>query len=266
MRNITVLSAILFLFAAQAKAQHEIDIAWTQPVQPAGETILTTQISRNGTVIATVPPSTLTYSDGAVSAGNTYTYSLVNFDTNNVPSAPSPSVSATVPADAPPPPPPPVATITMTAAPPSIQFPTAVAGASIPCLPLAVDDDGVGPLPVTVTSPGWIVISPSAGSTRFTPNVCPVVTLAAGTYTGAIVIRNSAPNPSGNTAKNSPLNVPVSLTVTAPPTQSMTQTCSWPNSTTWRCDTKVVNFSKGQALKNNTTSGTLSVTTNGSKP
>jgi hypothetical protein len=87
----------ILAFGFNSSAQHSVTIGWTQPSQSAGETVASTQISRNNTVIATVPPTTLSYVDSAVTAGQTITYSILNTDSQGIFSAAVTAAPVTIP-------------------------------------------------------------------------------------------------------------------------------------------------------------------------
>lgn len=118
------------------------------------------------------------------------------------------------------------ATITMSANPTSLTFTGTVGGANPACQSWVGDDNGVGPLPVSLTVPSWIK-PVAAGNTKFSVSICPVIAgLPAGTTTGSMSFVNTAPNPSGNTAKNTPLAVPVTITLTGAPPPAMSINCT----------------------------------------
>lgn len=79
----------------------EIDISWVAAIPDSGTTISEYRVLRNGTIIATVNASTLTYNDIGLTPGTTYTYAIRALETVRAQSA---AVAATT-QSAPPPPP-----------------------------------------------------------------------------------------------------------------------------------------------------------------
>lgn len=96
--------ATMGLLAPIAFAQHSATIKWTQPTQPVGETVSSTKVKKSGTTIASVTPTTLSYTDTVVSAGDTVSYTLTNVDSNGTESVPSAAIVALIPGSQTPPP------------------------------------------------------------------------------------------------------------------------------------------------------------------
>lgn len=96
---------------ATAVSGTEIDISWVAAIPDSGSTISEYRILRNGSIIATVNASTLTYSDTGLVAGTTYTYAVRALETVRSQSA---AVAATTQSAPPPPPPPPIIQATAT--------------------------------------------------------------------------------------------------------------------------------------------------------
>jgi hypothetical protein len=96
--------------SAGAVSATRIDIRWSASSDNVG--VQRYSLLRNNAVLANLSPSTLTYSDTAVSPGATYTYRVIAYDAANNASPGSATVSVTTPASpsptpAPTPPPPP---------------------------------------------------------------------------------------------------------------------------------------------------------------
>jgi len=97
--------------------------------------------------------------------------------------------------------------------PTSLSFNFAAGGAAPP--PQAISLSATTPVQFTITTTtasggAWLTASPGSGNTPTNINVTVnPTTLAAGTYTGAVVVTSA-------TATNSPFQIPVTLTVAAP--------------------------------------------------
>jgi hypothetical protein len=74
-----------------------VSLSWTAATDTGGSGLAGYDILRNGTKIATVSSGVTTYGDATVTAGITYTYTIVAFDGSANRSAASNQVSATVP-------------------------------------------------------------------------------------------------------------------------------------------------------------------------
>lgn len=92
------IAAMLFL-CVSGYAQHSNAITWTQPTQPSGETISSTNVKRDGAILTMVTPTVLAYTDTNVSAGESHVYTLTNVDSNGVESSASAPVTAVTPQD-----------------------------------------------------------------------------------------------------------------------------------------------------------------------
>lgn len=107
----------------------------------------------------------------------------------------------------------------LVAAPNALAFSGAV-GTSPACQTLTVDDTTPGgPLPVVLSSDSsWLTVTPASGHTKLAASVCVKATaLAAGNFTGHIVVAATGPNNIGQTVNNSPFSIPVLFAVTAAP-------------------------------------------------
>ncbi len=81
--------------AAAVASPSQVDLSWTASTDNVG--VVGYSIIRDGTVLVTVPGSTLAYSDTSLQPATTYTYSVTAFDQLNNTSAPSAPVNATTP-------------------------------------------------------------------------------------------------------------------------------------------------------------------------
>ncbi|MES1258526.1 MAG: PA14 domain-containing protein, partial [Acidobacteriota bacterium] len=89
------------LVSAVAKSATEVDLTWLGSTDNVGVTGY--QVLRNGSAIASVAASALTYADASVSGGSTYTYSVKAYDAAGNYSPAGNSVQATTPASSLPP-------------------------------------------------------------------------------------------------------------------------------------------------------------------
>ncbi len=87
------------LTSAVARSATEVDLAWSAATDNVG--VSGYRILRNGSVLASVSGSTLTYADQSAAANTTYTYAVVAFDGAGNTSAPSNPIQVTTPASAP---------------------------------------------------------------------------------------------------------------------------------------------------------------------
>ncbi len=83
------------LASAVAKSSLEVDLAWSASTDNVG--VAGYQILRDGAVLAVVPASPLTYADGSVTAGTTYSYALRAYDAAGNISTPSNVIPVTTP-------------------------------------------------------------------------------------------------------------------------------------------------------------------------
>jgi chitodextrinase len=89
------------LLSATAASATEVDLAWTAATDNVG--VAGYQITRNGSVIGSLPATLLRWSDTTVSAGATYLYTVKAFDSAGNYSAPSNGIQVTTPAGTAPP-------------------------------------------------------------------------------------------------------------------------------------------------------------------
>ncbi len=87
------------LVSANAKSSAEVDLVWTASTDNVG--VAGYQITRNGSVIASVPGYSLGYVDTSVGANSTYGYTLKAYDAAGNYSTPSNSMQVTTPAPLP---------------------------------------------------------------------------------------------------------------------------------------------------------------------
>ena len=87
------------LTSAVARSATEVDLAWSAATDNVG--VSGYRILRNGSLLASVSGSTLTYADQSAAANTTYTYAVVAFDAAGNTSAPSNPIQVTTPASAP---------------------------------------------------------------------------------------------------------------------------------------------------------------------
>src|SRR5579883_2270170 len=87
------------LTSAVARSATEVDLAWSAATDNVG--VSGYRILRNGSLLASVSGSTLTYADQSAAANTTYTYAVVAFDGAGNTSAPSNPIQVTTPASAP---------------------------------------------------------------------------------------------------------------------------------------------------------------------
>jgi hypothetical protein len=116
----------------------------------------------------------------------------------------------------------------MVASPSSMAF-AGAAGSTPACQALTIDDTTPGgPLPVALSSDSsWLSVSPAGGNTRLGVSVCVKTTgLAAGTFTGHILVAATGPNTVGKTVNNSPMSIPVSFVVAGAAPSALTATPS----------------------------------------
>ena len=94
-----VILSVLLALPIPAPAQtHSVTLSYTQPSQPAGETVANTQVYRQdvGELADTISPAATSYTDSTVTPG-TYQYYMTNRDTTGILSPPSNMVTAVVP-------------------------------------------------------------------------------------------------------------------------------------------------------------------------
>jgi hypothetical protein len=84
------------LVSAIASSATEVDLTWTASTSTAG--IGSYQVLRNGSPVASVPASMLTWADKTVVTNSSYTYTVKAFDVAGNGSAPSNSIQVTTPA------------------------------------------------------------------------------------------------------------------------------------------------------------------------
>lgn len=133
-------------FLAAQVTSHSADLTWQQPTQPAGETLASVTVLRNGASIATVTPATLEYLDLAVTPGTTYAYALTNTDTAGN-SSTSVAVSATIPPN---PAPLAISTVTLPAGTVGVAY-SAQMAASGGTPPYAWSATGLAPLTISAS-------------------------------------------------------------------------------------------------------------------
>jgi Abnormal spindle-like microcephaly-assoc'd, ASPM-SPD-2-Hydin/Viral BACON domain len=112
------------------------------------------------------------------------------------------------------------------ATPKSLAF-SGAAGSSPACQSVDVlDTTPAGPLPVGMsTDVAWLTVTPTVGQTELNISACvKTAGLAAGTFTGHVIVTESGPNNAGQTVNNSPMSIPVTLVITG--AQSSTLTAS----------------------------------------
>jgi hypothetical protein len=168
-------------------------------VAASGTAPLTYQWSKNGAAIGGATASSYT-TPAAASTDNGALFNVTV--SNSAGTATSNNATLTVAA---------ASTYTISATPASLSF-TAQTGAASPASQsVVIDDTTPGPLPFTLAADqSWITLSTSAATTKATVQFgVNSSSLAAGTYTGHIIVSASGVN-------NSPLSVPVTLTVAAP--------------------------------------------------
>jgi len=171
----------------------------TFSVAASGTAPLTYQWSKNGAAIGGATASSYT-TPAAASTDNGALFNVTV--SNSAGTATSNNATLTVAA---------ASTYTISATPASLSF-TAQTGAASPASQsVVIDDTTPGPLPFTLAADqSWITLSTSAATTKATVQFgVNSSSLAAGTYTGHIIVSASGVN-------NSPLSVPVTLTVAAP--------------------------------------------------
>jgi hypothetical protein len=113
-------------------------------------------------------------------------------------------------------------------APTSLAFSGAV-GSTPACQTVNVlDTTPAGPLPVAMsTDVAWLTVTPTVGQTELNISACvKTAGLAAGTFTGHVIVTETAANSGGQTVNNSPLLIPVTLIVVAAQTSTLTATPS----------------------------------------
>src|SRR3984885_3212593 len=113
-------------------------------------------------------------------------------------------------------------------APTSLAF-SGAAGSSPACQTVNVlDTTPAGPLPVAIsTDVAWLTVTPTAGQTQLNISACvKTAGLAAGTFSGHVIVTMTAPNSGGQTVNNSPLLIPVTLTITGAPAEILTASSS----------------------------------------
>lgn len=84
------------LSSAVAKSSTEVDLLWTASTDTLG--VAGYQVIRNDFILTSVDATVLTYSDKSVTAGTTYSYSIVAYDSVGNHSAPSNTQQVTTPA------------------------------------------------------------------------------------------------------------------------------------------------------------------------
>lgn len=213
---------------------HEIDLAWTQGVQPSGETVANTQIIRNGSMLAIVGSAILSYADVTVTQGQSYSYALINVDTNGMLSSPTMIVSATVPPDASP-------QYQFSVSPASLGFSGTVGGVNPGPLTISVGDTGPSGyhVPITVQSDAsWLTVVSNSPQTAATLTVAANLSgLNATPPVGHIIITGGV--------TNSPFSVPVTFALAQPPPPVIISvTCS--TATSPSC--KITNMKSGQTV------------------
>lgn len=70
--------AALGLCATLSAQTHQVTIGWTETSQPAGTTVTSVTVQKNGTTVATLPVTTLQYQDTGILPGQTYEYTVTN--------------------------------------------------------------------------------------------------------------------------------------------------------------------------------------------
>jgi hypothetical protein len=109
-------------------------------------------------------------------------------------------------------------------APTSLAF-SGAAGSSPACQTVNVlDTTPAGPLPVAISSDvAWLTVTPTVGQTQLNISACvKTAGLAAGTYSGHVVVTETAANVGGQTVNNSPMSIPVALVITGAPAETLT--------------------------------------------
>jgi ASPM-SPD-2-Hydin domain-containing protein/BACON domain-containing protein/centrosomal CEP192-like protein len=114
------------------------------------------------------------------------------------------------------------------ATPSSLSFSGAV-GSSPACQSMdTLDTTPAGPLPVAMsTDVAWLTVTPTFGQTELNISACTKTAgLAAGTFTGHVVVTMTGPNNAGQTVNNSPYLIPVTLVITGAQSSTLTATPS----------------------------------------
>jgi ASPM-SPD-2-Hydin domain-containing protein/BACON domain-containing protein len=112
----------------------------------------------------------------------------------------------------------------LVATPTSLAF-SGAAGSSPACQSVDVlDTTPAGPLPVAMsTDAAWLTVTPTVGQTELNISACvKTAGLAAGTFTGHVIVTMTGANSSGQTVNNSPMSIPVTLVITGAQTKTLT--------------------------------------------
>ena len=223
--------AIFLLLALPAVAQkkpgkltatataHSVALAWTAPPVVTGETYVSVLVYRGGALLTTLPVATLAYTDTAVTAGTTYSYTLASEDSNNKISVQSAAVSATVPGGTTPPP--------TTCGAGGANIASLALSTAAPSVTFTIWDNCPGAEPATVTdtatlpaSSSNIKLSAASGNTAFSETVTLVPgTLAAGTYKATIVAKSLF--------WTNTVSIPVTITITGTTPPAIAISSAW---------------------------------------
>jgi hypothetical protein len=114
------------------------------------------------------------------------------------------------------------------ATPSSLSFSGAI-GSSPACQTMdTLDTTPAGPLPVAMsTDVAWLTVTPTVGQTELNISACvKTAGLAAGTFTGHVIVTMTGPNNAGQTVNNSPYLIPVTLVITGAQSSTLTATPS----------------------------------------
>jgi fibronectin type 3 domain-containing protein len=87
--------------SATAISPSQVNLSWTTSTDTGGSLLNVYQITRNGTVLTSIPGGTTSYSDTAVGGGTTYNYTVIAYDHAGNASPISNTASVTTPTGAP---------------------------------------------------------------------------------------------------------------------------------------------------------------------